>query len=94
MEKKKLFISKVANKVNTYFYHTNLIEGACSIVLRGASKHILEEAERSMHDALCVLMNTIKNRRIVWGGGHCEMTMAKKIEEISNLVGGKKALAM
>lgn len=47
-----------------------------------------------MHDALCVLMNTIKNRRIVWGGGHCEMTMAKKIEEISNLVGGKKALAM
>lgn len=28
---------------------------ACTIVLRGASTHILEEAERSLHDALCVL---------------------------------------
>jgi len=36
-------------------------EEACSIVLRGASKHILEEAERSMHDALCVLVTTIGN---------------------------------
>lgn len=29
---------------------------ACSIVLRGASNHIVEEAERSLHDALCVLV--------------------------------------
>lgn len=28
---------------------------ACSIVLRGASVHLLDEAERSLHDALCVL---------------------------------------
>lgn len=28
---------------------------ACTIVLRGASSHILDEAERSLHDALCVL---------------------------------------
>ena len=28
---------------------------ACSIILRGASSHLLDEAERSMHDALCVL---------------------------------------
>lgn len=28
---------------------------ACTIVLRGASTHVLDEAERSMHDALCVL---------------------------------------
>ena len=48
---------------------------ACTIVLRGASSHILEEAERSLHDALCVLVSTIKNTKVVYGGGHSEMTM-------------------
>lgn len=32
---------------------------ACSIVLRGSSSHLLDEAERSLHDALCVLVKTI-----------------------------------
>jgi T-complex protein 1 subunit beta len=34
---------------------------ACTIVLRGSSQHLLEEADRSLHDALCVLTQTIKN---------------------------------
>jgi chaperonin GroEL (HSP60 family) len=33
---------------------------ACTIVLRGASTHILDEAERSLHDALCVLQATVR----------------------------------
>ena len=33
---------------------------ACSIVLRGATEQILDEAERSLHDALCVLTSTVK----------------------------------
>merc|ERR1719383_282011 len=32
---------------------------ACSIVLRGATQQILDEAERSLHDALCVLQRTV-----------------------------------
>lgn len=32
---------------------------ACTIVLRGASQHLLDEAERSLHDALCVLSQTV-----------------------------------
>ena len=35
---------------------------ACSIVLRGASAHLLDEAERSLHDALCVIVETVKVR--------------------------------
>lgn len=42
---------------------------ACTIVLRGASSHLLDEAERSLHDALCVLQATIKEPRIICGGG-------------------------
>lgn len=42
---------------------------ACTIVLRGATKQILDEAERSLHDALCVLTQTVKETKIVFGGG-------------------------
>ena len=42
---------------------------ACTIVLRGATKQILDEAERSLHDALCVLTQTVKETRTVFGGG-------------------------
>ena len=42
---------------------------ACTIVLRGATQQILDEAERSIHDALCVLQQTVKETRIVFGGG-------------------------
>ena len=41
---------------------------ACSIVLRGASAHLLDEAERSLHDALCVICETVKSKKIVYGG--------------------------
>lgn len=55
---------------------------ACTVVLRGASNHIIDEAERSLHDALCVLVSTIKNRKVVYGGGNAEMTMAREVEKL------------
>ena len=63
---------------------------ACTIVLRGASSHILDEAERSLHDALCVLQQTVKESRIVYGGGCSEMLMAKAVEELAVKTPGKK----
>ncbi len=42
---------------------------ASTIVLRGATQQILDEAERSIHDALCVLSKTVKEPRICYGGG-------------------------
>ena len=54
---------------------------ACTIVLRGASTHILDEVDRSIHDALCVLTTTVKNKRVVWGGGNSEMQMAAACDE-------------
>ena len=51
------------------------------MILRGASAHLLDEAERSLHDALCVLTETVKETRVVCGGGCMEMTMAKAIDD-------------
>jgi T-complex protein 1 subunit beta len=67
---------------------------ACTIVLRGASSHVLGEAERSLHDALCVLTATVKDSRIVYGGGCPEMIMSKAVEELASRTPGKRALAM
>lgn len=49
---------------------------ACTIVLRGSSSHLLDEAERSLHDALCVLVETVKESRVVFGGGCSEVRAA------------------
>ena len=67
---------------------------ACSIVLRGASAHLLDEAERSLHDALCVICETVKSHKVVYGGGFCEMVMAKEVEKLSNTLKGKESLAV
>lgn len=67
---------------------------ACTIVLRGASTHILDEAERSLHDALCVLHQTVRDSRVVYGGGWPEMRMARAIEDLAKTTPGKKSLAM
>ncbi|THD20909.1 Chaperonin containing TCP1 subunit 2 beta [Fasciola hepatica] len=67
---------------------------ACTIVLRGATKSILEEAERSLHDALCVLALTVKDPRTVCGGGATEMWMAEAVTQGAAKTPGKIALAM
>lgn len=45
----------------------------------GEGTHVLDEAERSLHDALCVLAATVKDARVVLGGGFPEMAMARVV---------------
>jgi len=63
-------------------------------VLRGATSQMLDEAERSLHDALCVLSQMAKESRTVFGGGCSEMVMAKAVEELAKTTPGKKAMAI
>ena len=67
---------------------------ASSIVIRGANSHVLDEAQRSLHDALCVLSQTVKATRVLPGGGATEMRMAQAVDEASKSVAGKQLLAM
>ncbi|CAB9528954.1 Thermosome subunit beta (Fragment) [Seminavis robusta] len=67
---------------------------ACTIVLRGASTHVLEEAERSLHDALCILLATLEDPRVICGGGCTEVLMAQAIDRAVEETPGKQALAM
>lgn len=67
---------------------------ACSVVLRGATRQILDEAERSLHDALCVLQQTVKETRIVFGGGCSEVRMANAVNKLALETAGKEAMAI
>merc|ERR1711998_713043 len=67
---------------------------ASSIVIRGANTHVVDEAHRSLHDALCVLSQTVKSTSVLPGGGATEMLMAQAVEEASKTVSGKQVLAM
>ncbi|KAH0678715.1 hypothetical protein KY284_019800 [Solanum tuberosum] len=66
----------------------------CTIVLRGASPHVLDEAERSLHDALCVLSQTVNDSRVLLGGGLLEMVMAKAVDELAKKTPGKRSHAI
>jgi T-complex protein 1 subunit beta len=63
-------------------------------VLRAATEQLLDEAERSLHDALAVLSQTIKEPRTTLGGGCAEMLMAKAVESATTRVEGKRQMAV
>ena len=67
---------------------------ACTIVLRGATSQMIDEAERSLHDALSVLSQTVKETRVTLGGGCAEMIMSNAVDEEARRTAGKKALAV
>ncbi|KAE9393965.1 hypothetical protein BT96DRAFT_863124 [Gymnopus androsaceus JB14] len=66
---------------------------ACTVVLRGSTSQMVDEAERSLHDALSVLSQTVKETRTVLGGGCSEMLMSCAVDEEARKVKGKKAIA-
>lgn len=61
---------------------------AVSVLLRGSNKLVLDEAERSLHDALCVIRCLIKKRFLICGGGAPEMEVACRLRETAHSVAG------
>lgn len=68
--------------------------GASTIVLFGSSKEMLDEAERSIHDALCVLMKIRENPKITYGGGSTEMYLGVELAKFALEVSGVESEAI
>jgi len=66
---------------------------AVTILVRGGTKHLVDEAERSLHDALCVIRNLVREPKIVAGGGAPEAEVAHKIRDWARTLKGKEQLA-
>jgi len=54
---------------------------AVTIFLRGGTQVIIEEAKRSMHDALCAVRNLVRDSRVVYGGGAAEISCALAVSK-------------
>lgn len=59
-----------------------------SILLRGSNGLVLDEAERSLHDALCVVRALVKKRSLVYGGACVEMEVAHQLQVYSRSIFG------
>ena len=51
------------------FQHSPGARSAASIVLRGANDFMVDEMERTLHDALCVVKRVLESNLVVPGGG-------------------------
>uniref|UniRef100_A0A670YAT0 T-complex protein 1 subunit delta n=1 Tax=Pseudonaja textilis TaxID=8673 RepID=A0A670YAT0_PSETE len=62
-----------------------------TIVVRGSNKLVIEEAERSIHDALCVVRCLVKKRALIAGGGAPEIELALRLNEYSRILSGMES---
>lgn len=53
---------------------------AVTVFIRGGNKMIIDEAQRSIHDALCVIRNLVRDNRIVYGGGAAEIACSLAVD--------------
>jgi thermosome len=67
---------------------------AISILLRGGTQRVIDEADRSMHDALMVVKDVIEKPKIVYGGGAPESFIALRLREWSKTLSGREQLAV
>jgi len=63
---------------------------ACTVVLRGASKDVLNEVERNLNDAMQAVRNVLLEPKLVPGGGAIEMALAQALNERSKSIQGVK----
>jgi thermosome len=64
------------------------------ILIRAGLERLVDEAERSLHDALSVIADVVMKPKIVAGGGSAEAELAKRLRAYAAKVGGREQLAI
>lgn len=62
---------------------------AVTVLMRGGNRMIVDEAKRSVHDALCIVRSLVQDARVVYGGGaaeiSCSLAVARDADKLSSL---------
>jgi chaperonin GroEL (HSP60 family) len=66
---------------------------AVTILARGGTKRLVDEVERSIHDAIMVVKDVMEHPQIVAGGGAVEMELSHHVNEWAQSLSGKEQLA-
>jgi thermosome len=67
---------------------------AVTILIRGGTERVVDEAERSIHDALCVVRDLVEEPKIVAGGGSPELEVSRALKKYAETLPGREQLAV
>ena len=67
---------------------------ALSILVRGGTERVVDEAERAIHDGLCVVRDVVVEPHVVVGGGATETEIARMLRNYGEKLSGKEQLAV
>jgi thermosome len=65
-----------------------------TILVRGGTELVVDEVERSLHDALCVVRNVVNINKIVIGGGAPEVALSRELTKFGDTLAGREQLAV
>jgi len=68
--------------------------GCVSVLVRGSNQLLLDETERSIHDALCVVRSLVKKKAMIPGGGAPEMELSWNLAQYARTLGGINAVCI
>ncbi|CAD8084802.1 unnamed protein product [Paramecium sonneborni] len=67
---------------------------ALTILVRGSNQLVLDEADRSIHDALCVVRSLVKSKGLIPGGGAPEIHLSLRLTQMANTLTGAKSMCV
>ncbi|DBA65756.1 hypothetical protein WJX79_009860 [Trebouxia sp. C0005] len=67
---------------------------AVTVLLRGANDYMLDEMDRSLHDAFCIVKRVLESGTVVPGGGAVEAALSIYLENFANTLGSREQLAI
>ena len=67
---------------------------AVTILIRGGTERIVDEAERSLHDALCVVRDIVEEPKVLAGGGAPELEISRELKKYAGTLPGREQLAV
>jgi len=67
---------------------------AVTLLVRGSTKHVVDEIQRAIEDAIGVVAATVEDGKVVAGGGAPEIEMAKKLKDYAESISGREQLAV
>merc|ERR1711907_928246 len=63
-----------------------------TLIIRGGAQQFIDEAHRSLHDAIMIVRRAMKNTKVVGGGGAIEMDLSRFLREYARTISGKQQL--
>jgi len=67
---------------------------AVTLLVRGSTKHVVDEIERAIEDAIGVVAATVEDGKVVAGGGAPEIEIAKRLKDYAESISGREQLAV